>query len=59
LGGKIIFLFTFDVSTAKSMIISFGSKETKKIWKGIVIKKTSYRDTTNGQKKTEKAQLLT
>jgi len=32
-------LLIFDVSNAKSMIVSFGNKETEKIWNGIVSKK--------------------
>ena len=32
-------MLTFDVSTAKDMIQSFGSKETEKIWNGIRVKK--------------------
>ncbi len=30
---------TFDVSNVKDMILSFGSKETEKIWNGVRIKK--------------------
>jgi len=32
-------LATFDVSNAKNMIVSFGTKETEKIWNGIRVKK--------------------
>ena len=32
-------MLTFDVSNAKDMIQSFGSKETEKIWNGIRVKK--------------------
>ncbi len=32
-------MIIFDVSNVKSMIISFGNKETEKIWNGIVSKK--------------------
>jgi proteic killer suppression protein len=32
-------LLIFDVSNVKDMIISFGSKETEQIWKGIWVKK--------------------
>tara|TARA_R110001583_G_scaffold81330_1_gene217173 strand:+ start:3671 stop:4060 length:390 start_codon:yes stop_codon:yes gene_type:complete len=32
-------LATFDVSNVKDMILSFGSKETEKIWNGIRVKK--------------------
>ena len=32
-------LLTFDVSNVKDMILSFGSKETEKIWNGIRVKK--------------------
>lgn len=32
-------LLIFDVSNAKSMIVSFGNKETDKIWNGIVSRK--------------------
>ena len=32
-------MLIFDVSNAKDMITSFGSKETEQIWKGIRVKK--------------------
>lgn len=32
---KLIFLITFDVSNAKDMILSFGSKDTELIWNGV------------------------
>jgi len=32
-------LLTFGVSNAKDMILSFGSKETEKIWNGVRVKK--------------------
>lgn len=32
-------MLTFGVSNVKDMIISFGSKDTEKIWNGILIKK--------------------
>lgn len=32
-------MLTFGVSNAKSMIVSFGNKESEKIWNGIVSKK--------------------
>ena len=32
-------ILIFDVSNAKDMITSFGSKETEQIWKGIRVKK--------------------
>lgn len=32
-------MLIFGVSNAKGMIISFGSKDTEKIWNGILIKK--------------------
>lgn len=32
-------MLTFDVSNVKGMVVSFGNKETEKIWNGIVSKK--------------------
>lgn len=32
-------MLTFDVSNVKGMVVSFGNKETEKIWNGIVCKK--------------------
>lgn len=37
--GSLNIIHTFGVTNVKSMISSFGSKETEKIWNGIRIKK--------------------
>ena len=47
----IIFFPTFDVSNAKSMIISFGDKNTEKIWNGIAVKKPSIEIQEIGRRK--------
>ena len=44
-------LLTFVVSNAKDMIISFGSKETEKIWKGIRVKKIPVDIQNTGRRK--------
>lgn len=45
------FLLTFGVSNAKGMIVSFGSKETEKIWNGIIVKKPSIEIQQIGRRK--------
>ena len=42
---------TFGVSNAKSMIISFGDKNTEKIWNGIAVKKPSVEIQEIGRRK--------
>ena len=44
-------MLTFDVSNAKDMIQSFGSKETEKIWNGIRVKKMPLEIQSVGRRK--------
>ncbi len=46
-----MFFHTFDVSNDKSMIISFGDKNTEKIWNGIVVKKPAIEIQEIGRRK--------
>ena len=42
---------TFDVSNEKGMILSFGSKETERIWNGIRVKKIPIGIQNTGRRK--------
>ena len=46
-----MFLLIFGVSNAKDMILSFGSKETEKIWNGIRVKKMPIEIQNAGRRK--------